>query len=112
MPEEVQEINVHSINLAYGDEFKIVKAGYDKAGKVIQLQLEGEQIDFRTKLEEGIKIVIDADFILRKEVADKDASISMKYTNENRAQAQYETNANVKLNSKYGAILYSNISRI
>lgn len=110
LPDEIQDINVHAVNVLNSDGLSVAKAGYASDIKTIQIQLQGEQSDFRTKLEEGIQIVINADVILRKNVPDKEATITMLYKNENAGNQQYETNTNINLSSKYGAILYNNIS--
>lgn len=109
-PEELKEINVHSINLLYGDGLNITRAIYEPEAKAIQIQIEGKQNDFKTTLEEGIQIVISADLTFQKDTPNKETAITMSCQNENVNESQYQTNVNVTLNSKYGAILYSNVS--
>ena len=110
LPEELERIDFHSINLLYGDGLQIVQQNYSSDTKTIQIQLEGEQADFRKAVEEGIQIVINADLTFRKDVPTKELVINMLYNNENASETQYQTSINVKLNSKYGAYLYNNIS--
>lgn len=110
LPDELQEIDVHSVNVLYGDGLNVQKVFYDANTKSINMQLEGEQADFRTSLEEGIQIVINADLTFQKNIPNKEAAITMLYKNENASEPQYETSVNIGLNSRYGAILYSNVS--
>lgn len=110
LPEELERIDFHSINLLYGDGLQIVQQNYSSDTKTIQIQLEGEQADFRKAVEEGIQIVINADLTFRKDVPTKELVINMLYKNENASETQYETSINVRLNSKYGAYIYNNIS--
>ncbi len=110
LPEELKQIKIHSINQVYGDEFKFTQSRFIPETKTIILQLEGEQKDFKTVTEEGIQIVIDADLTFIKNTPSKEIAINMLYKNENGNQQQYETQAKAVLTTKYGAVLYNNIS--
>lgn len=109
-PEELQEITVNTVNILHAEEMQCTKAIYGEKGKAIQIQLEGEQTEFKTAVEEGIQISIDANLTFQKNIPNKKAMITMLYKNENANEPQYETSSNINLNSKYGAILYNNIS--
>lgn len=110
LPDELQEINVHSVNILYNDGLNATNSVYDSNTRTIRLQFEGEQIDFRTEVEEGIQIVINADLTFKKNVPNMKSAITMLFRNENAGELQYETSADIELNSRYGAILYSNVS--
>ena len=110
LPEELKQIKINSINKVYGDEFKFIRSSFVPETKTIILQLEGEQTQFKTATEEGTQIVIDADLTFIKNTPSKKVSINMLYKNENGTDAQYETSTEVTLATKYGAILYNNIS--
>ena len=110
LPEELEEININSTNILYADGLQIKSAQYNNDTKAIQIQFEGEQNDFRTNVEEGIQVTINANLSFRKNMASKETAISMIYRNENRNGEQNETSTKVKLTSKYGAIWYNNIS--
>lgn len=110
LPDDLQEIDVHSVNVLYSDGLNVEKVFYDANTKSINMQLQGEEVDFRTSLEEGIQIVINADLTFQKNIPNKETAITMLYKNENASEPQYETSVNVGLNSRYGAILYSNVS--
>lgn len=110
LPDELKEIDVYSVNVLYGDGLNVEKVFYDPNTKSIHMQLQGEQVDFRTSLEEGIQIVINADLTFQKNIPNKEVAITILYKNENASEPQYETSVNIGLNSRYGAILYSNVS--
>lgn len=110
LPEELQEIRVNSINALYNENMEVTQAEYNKEENAIKIQLKGEQQTFRTKIEEGIQVVINADLTFKKDIPSKEVPINMTYTNENGSEQQYEVTTYLKLNSKYGAILYSNMS--
>ncbi len=110
LPEELKQIKIHSINKVYGDEFKFIQSSFIPETKTIILQLEGEQKQFKTATEEGMQIVIDADLTFIKNTPSKEISINMLYKNENGDQEQYETQAKATLATKFGAVLYNNIS--
>ena len=110
LPQELEQIDIYSINLLYGDGLQIVRQAYSQSEKIIQIQLEGEQSAFRNSIEEGIQIAISANMTFRKNIPTTETAITMIYRNENADQAQYETSVDIKLNSKYGAYLYNNIS--
>lgn len=110
LPNELQEIDVHSVNILYGDGLSVTKSAYLPDTRTIQIQLEGEQVDFRTDVEEGIQIVINADLTFKMNVPNTESAITMLLKNENASESQYEASVGVTLNSRYGAILYSNVS--
>lgn len=110
LPEELKQIKIHSINKVYGDEFKFTRSSFVPETKTIILQLEGEQKEFKTATEEGTQIVIDADLTFIKNTPSKEISINMLYKNENGTEEQYETSTKATLTTKYGAVLYNNIS--
>ena len=110
LPDELQEIDIHSTNLINGDGLEITNVIYNPTTKTIEVQFTGEQSDFRTEVEEGIQVVINADLTFKKNIADREVDISMIYKNENANEEQYETSSKIKLKSKHGAIWYNNIS--
>ncbi len=109
LPEELQQIDIQSFNILYGEGLNIKESIYNPETKIITVNLEGEQIDFRTTLEQGIQIVINADLTFKKDIPTKETAITMLYNNENTSEQQYETKVNLQLNAKQGAILYNNI---
>lgn len=110
LPDELQSIDVHSVNILYGDGLSVTKSVYQPDTKTIQIQLEGEQVDFRTEVEEGIQIVINADLTFKMNVPNTESAITLLFKNENASEPQYEASVGVALNSRYGAILYNNVS--
>lgn len=109
-PEELQELNVNTVNILHGDELQCKNVVYDETEKAIKIQLEGEQTEFKMAVEEGIQIAMDVNLAFQKNMPNKKASITMLYKNENGKETQYETSTEINLNSKYGTILYNNIS--
>ncbi len=113
LPSEIEEIKVNSINKLYADEMQVTKAGLetiDGLGKVISIDMAGEQKAYTSEISEGIQIVINADIKFSKTTPSKKANIAMKYTNENGSQSVYETNKNFNIESKYGSFVYSKVS--
>lgn len=107
LPEELQKIEINSINILYGEELSVEKAIYNQQAKTIQMQFKGEQTQFKTELEEGIKIVISANLIFKKNIPSKQTQITMICRDDNTEQHEISTNLN--LNSKYGVILYNGV---
>ena len=110
LPEEVETINVNSINKLYMDEFTILSAKYisnEEEKNKIKIEFEGEQTEFKNDISQGAKIVINANITLRKDVASKTSEIKMIYTNENGNETSYEVAQPVNLNSQYGVFAYT-----
>ena len=107
LPDDVETVGFHFVNILYGDEMKIAKSRYSAKDKIIEIRLEGKQSEYRTTMEEGIKVVIDLDINLKKDATDKEATVDLMI--ENAGNETFETNVPVKIKSKYGAILYQNI---
>ena len=72
--------------------------------------LKGEQTNYKTAVEEGIQIAISADLTFTKNTASKELPIIMTYTNENGNEKQYQTQVKSSLSTKFGGVLYTNIS--
>lgn len=100
MPEGVNEINLKSINILYGDEFQLSSMVEEKNNRlVIKIELTGEQIEYREKVVDGIVVTIDADLTLDNNVTSKVDTFQMIYTNEK---------ANTYINDKvYGELNYN-----
>lgn len=112
-PQEVVDIKVNSINKLYADEFQfqVTKlTDVPNVGKVVEIELLGEQKNYLNEISQGIQIIINADITFNKTIPTKNASIIMKYTNENGKQAEYETKADFNIASKYGVLVYSKVN--
>lgn len=81
LPEDVENININSIDLIYEDELKI--SNCEVNGRTIYISLEGEQKEYKDASIEGAKIIINADITVNKKASSKEAAISMNYENEN-----------------------------
>lgn len=112
-PQEVADIKVNSINKLYADEFQFQVTRLTEVpnvGKVVEIELLGEQKNYLNEISQGIQIIINADITFHKTIPTKNASIVMKYTNENGQQAEYETKADFNIASKYGVLVYSKVN--
>ena len=64
MPNDIQDINVNSVNKLNGDEFEISKSGIETikdVGMFITIELKGEQTSYVSNISKGIQIIINAD---------------------------------------------------
>lgn len=88
-PAEIEEINVKSIHLLYEEEMKIVSAGMlnTENGKILQIQLEGEQSYHREELQNA-NISIAADIKISTEIGNVERQIITKLTNSNQEEVQ------------------------
>ena len=112
LPEEIENIKVNGINKLYADELQITKANtgtVEGIGKIINIELEGEQTEFTSQISEGIQIIIDAEITFNKTTPTKQSRIDLKYTNENGKELNYETSKDIKITSKYGLFVYTRI---
>jgi len=80
MPEQVEEINLNSIDLLYENELKI--KDYSVNGRTIQVTLEGEQTQYKEEVIEGATVVINAQINVNRKAATQETAIQMTYTNE------------------------------
>ena len=92
LPADVEQLNVNSINKLYGDEFNVGKAYQEQVdGKFyINIELQGEQTEYKELALEGIKIVINANITLNKIATSKNDNIVVKVTNEFASEAKEE----------------------
>ena len=81
LPEQVEGIKINSINLIYENELKI--RDYNVNDRTIEVNLEGEQTQYKEAAIEGANIVINADLVLNRKASSKNEQIMMLYTNEN-----------------------------
>lgn len=112
LPEEIKDIKINSINKVYAEELEIEKAEVTEIvnlGKVIELELSGQQTNYLSEINEGAQILINADITFDITVPTKKANIAMKYTNENGNEQEYETSLNFDIISKYGVLVHSKV---
>lgn len=108
-PAETEKIEVKSINKLYADEFEFGNVRLYEQEKRIDIELKGEQTEFKSQVQEGIQIVINANITMKKMQASKNSEMLITYTNENRSGEQMQAKTQVKINSKYGVSLYNSI---
>lgn len=109
LPEEIEEIKVNSIEVLYGDNLVIEKANLIENGKAIEIQMNGEQLEFQNNMNEGIQIVINADITLAKMTPSKLSTIELLYRNANSENIEQKTELGININSKFGALLYNKL---
>lgn len=80
-PEDVEEITINDVSIMYEDELKVKNCALD--GRVLKIEIEGEQTQYSGSAVEGANIVINAKVRLNKKSATKDTKITMTYANEN-----------------------------
>ena len=84
LPEQVQSVDIRSVDLLYENELKI--ANYNVDGRNIVVTLTGKQTDYKDIAVEGAVLVINADLTLDKKAASISSNITMYYQNENAHQ--------------------------
>ncbi len=80
LPEQVESIDINSINVLYEEELSI--ANYTVDGRYITIQMEGEQTSYKSQSVEGANIIIDATVHVNKTSIAQPESINVTYTNE------------------------------
>lgn len=119
LPQDVQGVQVNSINKLYGDEFTVTSAKkeVENGKQVIIIELSGEQKEYKDPAIEGAALIINANFTLNNKATSKDDSIKMIYTNENANQyvdgkAEGEENVKISIVSPKGLIATNNIDSL
>lgn len=90
LPEKIENIHVNATKLLYENELKIKSAVL--AGHVIEIQLEGEQTQYKEEAIEGATLIITADFTTNRKATSSTEQVKMTYTNEKAIH--YAGNAN------------------
>ncbi len=110
LPQEIENIQINGINKLYAEELQITKTEIkevENVGKVLEIELAGQQTKYLNEISEGIQIVINANISFNKAMPSKKANITMKYTNENGSNPEYQTTFDFYIASKYGVLVYS-----
>lgn len=80
LPEEVEKIEMNSIDLIYETELNV--KSYDIDGRTLTIYLEGKQTEYKDLSIEGAILIINANLTVNKKSATKDSQITMTYYNE------------------------------
>ena len=91
LPEQVESVQINSVNLLYEEELTI--ANYAVDGRYITIQMQGEQTAYKSQSVEGANIIINATINVNRTSIAKPESINVTYTNE-KANA-YANNENI-----------------
>ena len=113
LPQGIESIKVNSINKLYADEFEVSKAelkNIDGLGKVIAIELKGEQTKYINEISQGIQIIINASITFAKNTAANKTDLTLRYTNDNGNEKYYETKTSLDLISKNGVLVYSKVN--
>ena len=79
-PQQVESIQINSINLLYEEELRI--ANYSVDGRYITIQMEGEQTSYKAQSVEGANIIINATANVSRTAIANAETINVTYTNE------------------------------
>ena len=116
LPEEVTNISDINVSALYAEnelEIENINIGDNGDGrKTIEVKLKGEQIKYENKVQDGIKVTINAKITLDELTPSKDTKIEMKYTNENRAREEYTTSIDATIQSPISGVILRNILSI
>ena len=82
----------------------------DGLGKVIAIELKGEQTKYINEISQGIKIIINASITFAKNTAANKTDLTLRYTNDNGNEKYYETKTSLDLISKNGVLVYSKVN--
>ena len=80
LPEQVESVQVNSINVLYEDELTI--ANYTVDGRYITIQMQGDQTTYKSQSVEGANIIINATINVNRTSIAKPEEIHVTYTNE------------------------------
>ena len=92
LPEQVQNIDINSIDLLYENELKI--KDYYVDGRTIHVVLEGEQTQYKEETIGGATIVIGTTIDVDRKATNKEETIQMAYRNNSEIG---ETNKPIKI---------------
>ena len=109
-PQDVEEINIKSINMLYENELKI--KNYNVSGKSIYIELDGTQTTYKDSAIEGATIVINGEIKLNPKAITKDENISLVYTNNidnNQEKSNQEVVQGVKIVAPRDVLLVNSI---
>lgn len=80
LPEQVESIQINSIDVLYEEELTI--ANYTVDGRYITIQMQGEQTAYKSQSVEGANIIINATINVNRTSIAKPEAINVTYTNE------------------------------
>lgn len=89
LPEEVENINVKSANVLFGDGFQISAIGIE-SNRILHIALAGEQTQYITDNNKGITVIINADINVRKTATSAEKQVTMNITNEKAISLENE----------------------
>lgn len=110
LPEEVESVNIKSVNVLFNDQMEVSNINIE-SGRIINLQLTGEQTNFVTDGNKGITIIINTDITLFKTAASKETQVTMKYSNEKAIRLENDgiTSTPVNISAPVGVIALNSI---
>ena len=80
LPEQVESVQINSINVLYEDELTIANCTVD--GRYITIEMQGEQTAYKAQSVEGANIIINATINVNRTSIAKPEAINVTYTNE------------------------------
>lgn len=111
LPRGIQNLDVKSVHLMHGNVFKqdYAQVVEENGQKVIQIGLTGEQSNYTADINQTT-IVIMADIEFGILTPSQMQKLSVNYTNQNGKEAEYEKAIDMKIESKYGLMIYSEMN--
>lgn len=79
LPEDIENVNINSIDLVYETELKV--KNYNVNGRILTIELEGEQTAYKEAGIEGTIVVINTNITLNKKAATKNSEIKLNCAN-------------------------------
>ena len=89
LPEDVESAKINSIDLIYETELKV--KNYNVNGRILTIELEGEQTSYKESGIEGTIVVINTNIAINKKAATKNSEIKLNCANNNENATDAKT---------------------
>ena len=111
LPEEVESVNIKSVNVLFNDQMEVSNINIE-SGRIINIQLTGEQTQYVTNQAEGITIIINTDISLLKTASSKETQVTMQYSNEKAISLENDgiTSTPVSISAPVGIIALNSVT--
>lgn len=89
LPEDVESAKINSIDLIYETELKV--KNYNVNGRILTIELEGEQTSYKESGIEGTIVVINTNIAINRKAATKNSEIKLNCANNNENATDAKT---------------------
>ena len=112
LPSGIQNLEVKSIHLVHGNAFRQENAQVieENGQKVIEIALSGEQTHYTADINQATLVIV-ADITFGILTPSQVQKIQLDFTNEKGKEIAYQESIDQKIESKYGLMIYSEMSR-